>query len=312
MNSEPDPVDFLCKSLEVDRQPRRVTLPDEADHPVSGEWIRAQMNDMVEAVLNGELLAAMDGNPSLAIHRNEMVKRIQPRGGLLGDDRLYQAVQSWRHDALVELWDLIRLKSHRPIHKSLVNIQARLAEINQLTPTSTWLKKVVKFHGEDDVTWILAAKSPYVPFLDPSLSDEEKRHLTSSLRTWLVINICDKGHSWGKKLKEAFPSEAMNSAAKLEQLYHRAYLASMLYELAWPERGDPPATQSDLECLLKSDMLKGEIIHSEFGQPADETWMQIIDYAVVDLPTGRLVRVLRPGLRVDGRVLRKAQVVISR
>jgi len=131
----------------------------------------------------------------------------------------------------------------------------------------------------------------------------------ATLSKWLRISLEE---SWLPDLESTFPFNEWVAATTIEQDHHKAFLAAQLFRLAWPEAGDSPATKRELEDLCTSEPLKGKFLHGEYGQAIDESWMQIVDYAVVDLPTGRLVRTLRPGLLVAGRVVRKAQVVISR
>lgn len=314
MSSAPDPLNIFFMSLRHEGS-NRVVLPDEAENPVSGEWIRTQMNEEVESALNDELLTKVQSNPSVSMYEDELIRRTQPRGGLLGDDRLYQAFQDWRQAALMKLWQVLRLENSRPTNPLMANMQSQLAQCQQISASSDWLKHVV--NPPDPMTasnWILTSYGPYTSFFTPTLPNVETKLATDSLRTWLAFRIGSNGSSrgWRKELVETFPIDAWRNAVMAERGYHRTYLASLLYELAWPEREDPPATQLELVRLLTEGPLQAEIRQGEFGESVDESWMQIVDYAVVDLPTGQLVRVLRPGLFVAGRVVRKAHVVISR
>jgi hypothetical protein len=312
VNLAPSPLYIFCKSLRHEGS-NRIVLPDEADNPVSGEWIRAQMNDEVESALNKELKEKVKKISSPSSYVNELSLRTQPRGGLLGDDRVYHAVQDWRSTALIKLWQLLRLELSPAKRQSVASLQKGLAQIQHLQASPRWLVRVVKLQNTTtDATWILDPDGIYSAALEPALSSQEKEILANSLKTWLIVNICRSGRGWKKDLESSFPCDAWSAAVLMEQYYHRAYLASLLYEWAWPEREDPPATQPELERLLTEGPLQAEIRPGEFGQFVDESWMQIVDYAVVDLPTGRLVRALRPGLLVAGRVVRKAHVVISR
>ena len=311
MSAAPDPLDIFCRSLRHEGS-IRVVLPDEADNPVSGEWIRAQMNEEVASELNKELLTNVHRTPSVSMYEDELIRRTKSQGGLLGDDRLYQAFQVWRQAALMKLWQILHLESTRPIHESLRPLQKELHKTHSLKASAVWLEKVIKVEEDQSTDWILATKNPYTSMLDSSLINPGKKFIANSLKIWIIKRISNRNCDWRRELVSRFPHSDWRAAVRVEQDYHRAYLASLLYEWAWPDREDPPATQPELLRLLTEGPLQAEIRPGEFGQSVDESWMQIVHYAVVDLPTGRVVRVLRPGLLVAGRVVRKAQVVISR
>jgi hypothetical protein len=253
---------------------------------------------------------------------------------MLGDYSLLKPVNEWIADGIEVLMSLIRFESlqrktldHKVAEQRVVDLMDSLGELlelvikqlNQISkikcPKSELRLQLdqlsdIKLKINYD-SMIFKDKVGFLKELEPIIFNLTSDHKNNF---FIVLNcfLNESRLHLRKFIDDTFPNAAWQQSILGELKKEQVYLAQEIYSvlISYFDSIEIDLLQG-IENVM-ANQLDAKLIRVDQGDTMNEETMLIVDYEVVSMKSGRVVKIRRPGLFVQGKVVSQALVVLSR
>jgi hypothetical protein len=299
----------LCKSP-------LVQFPSVLNLKISDSVIRKLMYKDVDYKIEREIRKALFrynfGHLCLKLENEGKLKYYNPKVSLLDSSELYSAFNFWIGDLLLSIYKVLTFDYNtKRFSKILLEFRSHMKTEIGFELDLSWIKDYLDQSTLLNEEFLFSKRGPYKNIENQTDDISE----LSTLKSQICLLLIGRKSELLKSLF-SFPYSTWDNVVEENKIYHKVSLASTIFDNL-----DMKSTeiQQRLEPVLV-ESLGVVYIKSEVGQEFSSTQMEVVDYAVIDMPPGRVVKEVCPGLQI-GRpqqgqavwtVIKKAQVVVSR